>query len=63
VIEDGLIELECASGVCRSFAAGDVLWLAGLPLRLLRNRGEGPAVLAAISRAASDEFRRQPTSY
>jgi hypothetical protein len=51
VIERGLIELESAGGVCRSFVAGDVLWLADLPLRLLRNRGAIPAVLAAVSRA------------
>jgi hypothetical protein len=59
VIEHGMIELESSSGVCRSFVAGDVLWLVGLPLRLLRNRGAIPAELAAVSRAMSS---RDPVS-
>jgi hypothetical protein len=50
VVERGMIELETSSGVCRSFVAGDVLWLVGLPLRLLRNRGPIPAVVASIAR-------------
>ena len=51
VIEHGMIELESVSGACRSFVAGDILWLVGLPLALLRNRGTIPAVLCAIFRA------------
>jgi hypothetical protein len=45
-----MIELEAASGVCTSFVSGDVLWLVGLELRLLRNRGSIPAVMASITR-------------
>jgi hypothetical protein len=45
-----MIELETASGVCTSFVAGDLLWLVGLDLRLLRNRGPIPAVMASITR-------------
>lgn len=54
MVEHGLIELESTSGVSRSFVAGDILWLAGLPLRALRNPGTIPAVLAAISRRAAE---------
>jgi hypothetical protein len=50
VIEHGMIELESLSGICRSFVAGDVLWLVGLPLRRLRNRGPIPTVIASIAR-------------
>jgi hypothetical protein len=50
VVERGMIELETASGVRTSFVAGDVLWLVGLELRVLRNRGAVPAVMASITR-------------
>ena len=50
VVESGGVELECASGTCRRFARGDVLWLIGLPLRALHNRGHVPTVLVAVSR-------------
>jgi hypothetical protein len=50
VIECGELELETAAGVCRSFGSGAILWLDGLPLRALNNRGSGPAVLVAVSR-------------
>jgi hypothetical protein len=50
VVERGEIELEARSGGCRRFARGEVLWMSGLPLRALRNRGPGPAVLVAITR-------------
>jgi hypothetical protein len=50
VVERGSVELESRSGVCRPFLCGDVLWLTGLPLRLLRNRDAEPAVLSVISR-------------
>src|SRR5262249_45603888 len=41
----GTVELEGASGRRRAFGAGAVLWLAGIPLRALRNPGDAPAVL------------------
>jgi hypothetical protein len=50
VVERGEIELQARSGGCRRFARGEVLWMTGLPLRALRNRGREPAVLVAITR-------------
>jgi hypothetical protein len=50
VVEQGEVELECRSGGCVRFMQGDVLWLTGLPLRVLRNPGPDAAVLVAISR-------------
>jgi quercetin dioxygenase-like cupin family protein len=46
----GEIELECTSGRRQRIRTGDVLWLAGLPLRALHNDGAEPAVLVAVSR-------------
>jgi hypothetical protein len=51
VVERGEIELETARDGCRHYVSGDVLWLAGLPLRALRNRGDEPAVLVGVSRS------------
>jgi hypothetical protein len=51
VVHYGEIELECVNGTRRRFADGDVLWLAGLPLRAVHNSGAEPALLAAVSRA------------
>jgi hypothetical protein len=59
VIEAGRLELESRSGDRRRFSRGDVLWLIGLPLRVLRNRGAVPTVLVAVSRlrvARTDPF-------
>lgn len=50
LVKTGSIELETRSGVRRTFVAGDVVWLAGLPLRFLRNLGPSPAILAARRR-------------
>jgi hypothetical protein len=57
VVKRGEIELECLGGTRRRFRQGDILWLYGLPLRALHNRGTAPAVLVAVSRARRDEFR------
>jgi quercetin dioxygenase-like cupin family protein len=46
----GEIELECFSGLRHRLRAGDVLWLAGLPVRALHNHGLEPALLVAVSR-------------
>ena len=62
VVEEGEIELECLGGGRRTFCRGDVLCLAGLPLRALHNRGAAPAVLVAVARARGDEFRSDPES-
>jgi hypothetical protein len=50
VVTAGVIELECRAGHLATFQRGDILWLTGLPLRVLRNRGPTPAVLVAVSR-------------
>ncbi|KAB1948726.1 hypothetical protein F8271_01785 [Micromonospora sp. ALFpr18c] len=50
VVEQGQIELEAVGGTRQTVGCGDVLWLAALPLRALRNRGAVTATLAAVSR-------------
>jgi hypothetical protein len=50
VIERGAIELEGPGGNLHHFARGDVLWLAGLSLRAVRNTGGEPALLLAVAR-------------
>jgi hypothetical protein len=52
VVEQGEIHVECRAGRFRSFRDGAVLWLTGLPLRALHNRGSEPAVVVAVSRTA-----------
>lgn len=62
VVERGELEVEGRCGGRRRFVRGDVLWLAGLPLTLLRNPGAEPAVIAAVSRrGAGDSPDRRPT--
>jgi hypothetical protein len=50
VVEWGEIVLEPRAGRSYCFERGDVLWLQGLALRALRNRGREPAVLVAVAR-------------
>ncbi|HEX5622739.1 MAG TPA: hypothetical protein VFX51_30210 [Solirubrobacteraceae bacterium] len=50
VVEQGEVDLECDTGAFARFRQGDILWLAGLPVRTLRNPGPEAAVLVAISR-------------
>jgi hypothetical protein len=50
VVQRGEIELEWLSGACRRFRCGDLLWLTGLSLRTLRNRGDDAAVLLSVTR-------------
>jgi hypothetical protein len=50
VVERGQIELEFSERSRLRFDCGDVLWLDGLPLRALHNRGLVPAVLIAVAR-------------
>jgi hypothetical protein len=50
LVESGVIELETPGGFRGRFVRGDVLWLAGVRLKSLRNRGRLPAVLSATSR-------------
>jgi hypothetical protein len=49
-VESGELELELLCGRSAFFQKGDVLWLEGLPLASLRNRGDEPAVLVAATR-------------
>ena len=50
VVERGEIDLAMRCGACPRFVRGDVLWLTGIPLRALLNRGAEPATLSAVSR-------------
>ena len=50
VVGRGEIEVECRGGTRQRLAAGDVLWFAGLPLRVIRNHGADEAVLVTFSR-------------
>jgi hypothetical protein len=50
VVERGEITVEARCGRLVPFAGGSVLWLVGLAVRTLRNTGDEPAVLAALSR-------------
>lgn len=52
VVEYGEVEIECRDGGCRSFGRGSVLWLSGMPLLALHNRGLESVVLLAVSRRA-----------
>jgi hypothetical protein len=54
VVESGRLELECLSGSRFGFGCGDVLWLIGLPIRALHNRGRAPTVLLAVSRSPTE---------
>jgi hypothetical protein len=53
VVERGEIHIECRAGLFRRFVPGAVLWLTGLPLRALHNRGSDPAVLVAVWRTGA----------
>jgi CRP-like cAMP-binding protein len=54
-VDRGEVDLEFRSGNASRFGAGDVLWLCGLELRALHNRGRVPAVLVALFRRRLDE--------
>ncbi len=49
-VESGEVELEMTCGRSSFFQHGDILWLEGLPLARLHNRGDEPTVLMAASR-------------
>lgn len=49
-VESGELELQMRCGRSSFFQKGDMLWLEGLPLASLRNRGAEPVVLVAASR-------------
>ena len=50
VVETGEVDLEGRGGSLARFRVGDILWLTGLPLRALHNRGPEPVRLVAVSR-------------
>jgi hypothetical protein len=50
LVKHGEIALEMRCGRRCFFQQGDLLWLQGLPLVGLHNRGDEPAVLVATSR-------------
>jgi hypothetical protein len=50
VVKRGEVELEYVSGLSHRFRSGDLLWLTGLRLRALHNRGGEPVLLVAVSR-------------
>jgi hypothetical protein len=58
VVEQGEVHIECRAGRFRPFAQGAVLWLTGLELRALHNRGPQPAVLVAVWRGGPDDAPR-----
>ena len=49
-VESGEVELQMLCGRSSVFQKGDILWLQGLPLASLHNRGTEPVVLVAASR-------------
>ena len=51
----GAVELECASGERHCFRSGDIVCLAALPLRNVRNAGLTTARLLAVWRRARNE--------
>lgn len=49
VVEQGVLEIECAGGGHARFAAGAVLTFAGLGIRRMSNAGEDSLILRAVS--------------
>ena len=49
-VEQGEVVLQMLCGRSCYFQAGDTIWLTGLPLASLHNRGDEPAVLIAAAR-------------
>ena len=48
LIQEGVLQVDCAAGGSETFVAGDQLALGWLPLRILRNAGEGEVRLVAV---------------
>jgi quercetin dioxygenase-like cupin family protein len=51
VVEQGSVEVECPRGGSRTFCPGAVVFMTGLDLKAMHNRGDETVVLAAVSRA------------
>ena len=54
LIGRGRVDFVCEAGGTRSFGQGDVVYMVGLPLQTLRNSGDEPVVLVAISRETNE---------
>ena len=50
VVVAGALEVVCAGGWAHTFSSGDVLWLDGLPVRSLTNRGTSDTVVMRVRR-------------
>lgn len=50
VVESGEVDLETTSGLRHTCRGGDMLWLAGLPLRCLANHGSTTVVITTVRR-------------
>lgn len=50
VVEAGVVDVECRRGGCRTFTAGAVVFMVGLDLAAMHNRGTEAVVLSAVSR-------------
>ena len=61
VVERGEVELEALDGERHRFGAGNLIWLDGVRLRVLRNAGGQPVQLKAISRlSVQSQTQREP---
>lgn len=58
VVERGQIELRCLNDTRWHFERGATLFLAGLPIRTIRNDGLETALIAALSRAGDRTLAR-----
>jgi hypothetical protein len=57
VVEQGLLEIECRAGTCRSFGRGSMVPIARLRVACLRSVGPSPLVLVAVSRSPAEADR------
>ncbi|HXV58567.1 MAG TPA: hypothetical protein VD704_11930 [Gaiellaceae bacterium] len=62
VVEHGEVELVCPRGGRCRLVPGCMLWPESSPGGLLVNSGTAPAVLVAVWRRGTDEFRPPPPS-
>jgi hypothetical protein len=63
VVERGELELQGICGNRRTLRAGSILWMTGLRLRMLRNPGPEPTLLAAVSRRSVTGQDQPPMSF
>jgi hypothetical protein len=61
----GTVEVECLRGGHTAFGPGAMVWMVGLDLRAMHNRGSEPVVMVAVARrgpAPTDESSAGATS-